>query len=203
MADKTINTRIQLKNDTEENWRKAGPKGDNPGFIPRKGELIIYNAETGANVDEARRFPRFKVGDGVTTVVNLPFTTRDVIQPYATYSTFPAIGQTDTLYIDLSTNKLYYYVPSSGYLLFSTPVQIPEYVHINAVTGWNSGTVTTAAVNGYDLKIDIGTAPTLNLTDTQVVTSLSIGESSEQGGGKTEPIILSISNATIDSIMKE
>ena len=67
MADNTIKTRIQLKNDTEENWNKA------VNFVPKNGELIIYNAESGQNIDEARRFPRFKVGDGVTTVPNLPF----------------------------------------------------------------------------------------------------------------------------------
>ena len=69
MAENTIKTRIQLKNDTEDNWDRA------VNFIPKRGELIIYNAETGQNIDEARRFPRFKVGDGTTTVPNLPFMT--------------------------------------------------------------------------------------------------------------------------------
>lgn len=64
MSD-NIKSRIQLKNDTEENWNKA------INFIPRKGELIIYNAES--SNDNARPFPRLKVGDGVTNVVNLPF----------------------------------------------------------------------------------------------------------------------------------
>ena len=70
MSD-NIKSRIQLKNDTEENWNKAGPKDGKPGFIPRKGELIIYNAES--SNDNARPFPRLKVGDGITNVVNLPF----------------------------------------------------------------------------------------------------------------------------------
>lgn len=69
MAENTIKTRIQLKNDTEENWNKA------VNFVPKQGELIIYNAESGQNIDSARRFPRFKVGDGVTTAPNLPFST--------------------------------------------------------------------------------------------------------------------------------
>lgn len=64
MSD-NIKSRIQLKNDTEENWNKA------VNFIPRKGELIIYNAES--SNDNARPFPRLKVGDGITNVVNLPF----------------------------------------------------------------------------------------------------------------------------------
>ena len=61
----TVKARIQLKHDTEENWNKA------VNFIPRKGELIIYNAES--SNDNARPFPRLKVGDGITNVVNLPF----------------------------------------------------------------------------------------------------------------------------------
>lgn len=64
----SIKSRIQLKNDTEENWNKA------INFIPKKGELIIYNAESGENInDKARLFPRLKVGDGTTPVIDLPF----------------------------------------------------------------------------------------------------------------------------------
>jgi hypothetical protein len=35
MAENTIKTRIQLKNDTEANWNKAGPKDGSLGFIPK------------------------------------------------------------------------------------------------------------------------------------------------------------------------
>lgn len=61
MSHDTVKARIQLKNDTETNWNKA------INFIPKKGELIIYST------DEAHPFSRFKVGDGTTTVINLPF----------------------------------------------------------------------------------------------------------------------------------
>ena len=61
MATNTINSRIQLKNDTEVNWNKA------VNFIPKKGEVIIYSA------DGTHPFSRIKVGDGLTTVINLPF----------------------------------------------------------------------------------------------------------------------------------
>ena len=36
MAEKTLNTRIQMKTDTEANWNKA------TNFIPKNGEIIIY-----------------------------------------------------------------------------------------------------------------------------------------------------------------
>lgn len=61
MAENTIKTRIQLKNDTEAHWDLA------VNFIPRLGEIIIYNT------DNTHPFFRFKVGDGTTTVANLPF----------------------------------------------------------------------------------------------------------------------------------
>ena len=57
----TVKARIQLKYDTEENWSKA------IRFCPLKGEVIIYA------IDDTHPFPRLKVGDGVTPVVDLPF----------------------------------------------------------------------------------------------------------------------------------
>lgn len=53
--------RIKLKHDTEANWLKATT------FKPFKGELITYD------VDSAHSAPRFKVGDGVKVVGDLPF----------------------------------------------------------------------------------------------------------------------------------
>jgi hypothetical protein len=73
MAEKTIKTRIQLKNDTEANWKKSvletegGTKTSGTSFVPLLGELIVFSA------DEAHPFSRLKVGDGTTNVVRLPF----------------------------------------------------------------------------------------------------------------------------------
>ena len=61
MAANTIKTRIQLKNDTEAHWDLA------TNFVPKQGEVIIYSA------DDTHPFSRLKIGDGETTVVNLPF----------------------------------------------------------------------------------------------------------------------------------
>ena len=61
MAEKTVKTRIQLKNDTEANWNKA------TNFIPKAGEPIIYSA------DSTHPFSRLKMGNGADTVTNLPF----------------------------------------------------------------------------------------------------------------------------------
>jgi len=67
MATNTIKTRIQLKNDTEAHWNLA------TNFIPRMGEVIIYSA------DDTHPFSRLKIGDGNTTVINLPFVGADKI----------------------------------------------------------------------------------------------------------------------------
>lgn len=60
MPNKTIKTRIIQKHAVEADWLKA------TNFIPLKGELIIYDA------DATYTYPRFKVGDGITNVNDLP-----------------------------------------------------------------------------------------------------------------------------------
>lgn len=61
MKEKEIFGRLIQKHDIEENWLKA------INFIPRQGEIIIYDA------DDSYSFERIKIGDGKTTVSNLPF----------------------------------------------------------------------------------------------------------------------------------
>ena len=74
MAKETIKARIQLKNDTEENWNKA------INFVPLQGEIIIYSA------DNSHPFSRIKVGDGITTVIKLPFVNADGINGSTIYA---------------------------------------------------------------------------------------------------------------------
>ena len=59
--EKTLNSRIINKHDTEANWLKA------TNFIPKQGELIVYD------IDDNHNYERFKIGDGVTNVNNLIF----------------------------------------------------------------------------------------------------------------------------------
>lgn len=65
MATKIFKGRIQNKHDTEANWSVA------TNFKPLAGELIIYDE------DNAHSTPRFKVGDGNTSVTELPFVFAD------------------------------------------------------------------------------------------------------------------------------
>lgn len=58
---KTLSARVIHMHDVEANWNKL------PTFIPKQGEVIVYDP------DETHTYPRFKIGDGKTTLVNLPF----------------------------------------------------------------------------------------------------------------------------------
>lgn len=63
MPNKSLNTRIKNKSDTAANWALA------TNFIPMEGEVIIYEP------DSSTPYARVKVGDGVTPVTELLFTT--------------------------------------------------------------------------------------------------------------------------------
>lgn len=66
----TLNTRVQLKFDTWENWKNAGT------FIPLQGEVCIVHipekTETGAIQSIPPAF-LIKVGDGITNFETLPW----------------------------------------------------------------------------------------------------------------------------------
>lgn len=77
LSTKTLNTRVIQKHDAEANWKKA------TSFIPKKGEIIIYDSEVSHGTGDITELPsgrtepfsqaRIKIGDGITTVSNLPF----------------------------------------------------------------------------------------------------------------------------------
>ena len=60
-TEKNISSRIQHKHDTASNWSKA------TNFIPKDGELIIYDP------DSSCAYTRLKIGNGSTVVADLPF----------------------------------------------------------------------------------------------------------------------------------
>ena len=60
-TEKNVNARVVFKHDTEANWKLA------INFIPKAGELIIYDK------DSSHSYDRFKIGDGITKVNDLPF----------------------------------------------------------------------------------------------------------------------------------
>lgn len=74
------NVRFTLKNDTEENWKKA------VNFVPKKGEPIIYNK------DAKHNYSRIKIGDGSTKVSNLPFVDIDNVAKLHADNTFTGVN---------------------------------------------------------------------------------------------------------------
>lgn len=84
----TVQTRIQLKRDTTENWNNAR------GFIPMVGEVIVYTdyetktyevEEYGEKVTKTVEIPNIKVGTGNAYVQDLAFVdekTRDILMAH-------------------------------------------------------------------------------------------------------------------------
>ena len=175
-SNNTIKTRIQLKSDTEENWLKAGPKNGSPGFIPLRGELIIYSA------DETHAFSRLKVGDGSTNIADLPFIDSgtlngqsEFIVKYANYNAFPQPGSPDKLYVDLTSGRIYHYTGTYGYsLLNSFSLEVIK-SSICEVTYWGPGRAATASTTNNILILENGIAPQLLTQNTPVVTGVTIG----------------------------
>lgn len=98
--EKQLRTRIVHKHDTPDHWELA------ENFIPMQGELIVYDDRTlkkledGSVVtDQQLNIPvRYKIGDGVTNVNDLPFATEAVKhQIPATYSELVALRNNSKL----------------------------------------------------------------------------------------------------------
>ena len=60
-VEKIVKSRIVHKHDSEANWNNV------PTFIPKNGEFIVYDK------DSTHDYARLKMGDGITTIKNLPF----------------------------------------------------------------------------------------------------------------------------------
>jgi hypothetical protein len=81
---KDINARIVHKHDLEKNWDNAS------NFIPKQGELIIYDREFSIDDlpltrSELITYERFKIGDGSTLVGKLPFTLDIILEEARQY----------------------------------------------------------------------------------------------------------------------
>lgn len=75
MIEKNMKSRHIQKHATESEWLKANI------FVPKQAEIIVYD------VDETHPYERFKIGDGVTLLANLPFSNETIdLTGYATES---------------------------------------------------------------------------------------------------------------------
>ena len=178
MSDTVIKSRFINKHDIEENWIKAG-NAANP-FIPKQGELIVYDdryTDKSGEIIIVADNVRFKIGDGVNNVNNLPSIAMDDI--YVTFdngdlATFieidiPNLGSGDELIIKASDHSLGY---SSEYIvavdkipsLFLTQVIPGNHLigYMNTDTGHpliyiNNTESVTLQLKGRNFKIDPAT----------------------------------------------
>ena len=72
MSD-VLNARVSHMHDIEANWLLTNK------FIPKLGEVIVYDK------DSDHAYERFKIGDGVTTVNDLPFSVEAGLKEYLSY----------------------------------------------------------------------------------------------------------------------
>ena len=81
MSEKIIKSRIIHKHEIEAHWLLAN------NFIPKQGEIIIYDVEIDKDgnvltLPDGRTTPytyqRLKIGDGITTISELPFIAGDI-----------------------------------------------------------------------------------------------------------------------------
>lgn len=69
----TVKAKICVRRDTTENWEYYG------STVPLDGEVIVYtDHKTIDDEGNLQYVPGIKIGDGVTTVANLPFTERGI-----------------------------------------------------------------------------------------------------------------------------
>ena len=83
--EKIIESRIVNKHDTEENWTNSTT------FIPKQGELIIYDT------DDTYKYERFKIGDGIKTINELPFCIPSELLTDIDYNTTLAFDTTEVV----------------------------------------------------------------------------------------------------------
>lgn len=158
-TEKKITSRIQQKHDVAANWAKA------TNFIPKKGEIIIYDAEYNASGEETQAV-RFKIGDGSKTVNNLPFAVIDyssdietLEQKVANNSTAIGALQENTV---PKTRKINNKALSSDITLGAADVGVNETTFPGLK---KTGTVTGVKMNGTTKTpssgvVDIGTVIT-------------------------------------------
>ena len=119
-----ISTRIIQKHDTTEQWEHSNT------FIPRKGEIIAYDAEYGGDGVQLQP-PRLKIGDGVHIASALPFIVIDELSPVAFSGT----------YTDL-TNRPDLTLGGIAAILGLTTVQLQQLIALAKITTVDSTQVT-------------------------------------------------------------
>ena len=149
MADVTLNTRIQLRNDTEANWLLVADTE-----IPLVGEICITN--------DGEHKGQFKIGDGVTTWGDLPYASSGAdIQVDASQVMFSQ----DLVF----TEQFGKYVPSGGKVTVPANGDSLLEVLLNAFATDSNPSITqpSVSINSSDFKAyEVGSNVTPSYTAT-------------------------------------
>ena len=142
----TLNSRIRLRNDYADVWSS---NGDN--FIPLDGEAVIYKSRTGSA-------PKFKLGDGVKTLSQLPF-----VNDYQNATQFKSglMSANDKLKLDsLQKIEPYTLIPATsstlGGVIIGKNLTIDAYGILSANTQiYNEATVSSAGLMSANDKLKL------------------------------------------------
>lgn len=175
MAEKILNTRIQLKYDSYENWSKIDVEGQGANLVLKEGEVGICYIPEKTAVDGIKNPPHvmMKIGDGVTPFASLKWLSARAadVEDWAKAATKPVysaeeitgIGEYIAQYVDeelgisVDTNTVYQIVKvnDNTYKLQSKAAGTDAWADVadSVITIPESTKVETSAING-NIKVD-------------------------------------------------
>ena len=149
-----INTKIINKHDTEANWNSR------PSFIPDKSEIIVYDKDDNYN------YPRVKIGDGVTTVVALPFIVNAAVQDIGSLTIDLNNAESGT--VPFTNSDMLGGLPPSSYLQVA---DFPQALTDAGVVKSVGGKVPNASGEVVLVPVDIGAVPTSRTVNGKALSS--------------------------------
>lgn len=154
MGRAEINTRVINKHDTEANWNS------HPSFIPDKSEIIVYDKDDNYN------YPRVKIGDGVTTVVALPFIVNAAVQDIGALTIDLNSAESGT--VPFTNSDMLGGLPASSYLQVA---DFPQALTDAGVVKSIAGKMPNASGEVALVPADIGAVPTSRTVNGKALSS--------------------------------
>lgn len=116
MAEKILNTRIQLKYDTWDNWQKTDVANKGGNLVLKQGEMAVTAIASGKSDFTTPPTIMFKVGDGEHKFSELPWASGLAadVYPWAKSPTAPVIGDGKITIKQGTTEKGSFTVNQSG-----------------------------------------------------------------------------------------
>ena len=214
MAEKILNTRIQLKYDSYENWFKSDVEGQGANLVLKEGEVGICAIPAGTTVEGVKNPPHvmLKVGDGSTPFSSLKWLSARAadVEEWAKAETKPVysaeeitgIGEYIAKYVDeelgisVDTNTVYQIVKvdDNHYKLQSKAAGTEAWADVagSEIVIPESTKVETSDING-NIKVDgeeVKVYDDIFVTDIKTVNALGgIAAGADLNGMSTHEIL--------------